>query len=325
MLILAPMQGLTELLFRRAFHRCYPGAFDYAVSPFLSLTHGNLKVADKKIEDVLPQLNVDSMPVIPQLLGHETDEFIDLSNRLFDLGYTEVNWNMGCPMRRVAGKHRGSGILPYPDEVRTILEQVVPKIKPQLSVKIRLGYYSENEIDNIIPVLNDFPLKDVTIHPRIGKQVYSGRPNLDKLAEVLPSIRHKVIYNGDINSVYDYTKIRTCFPQIKDVMIGRGVLYNPLLPTQIRQQHPSDFGSFSDAVSGSVSAPVSIIPTNEFILFFMDEIMQLDICTQAKIRKIKEYWCLFSKALPGSEESKRKVLHACDLDAILSLIRDMTK
>lgn len=317
MLILAPMQGLTELLFRRAFHRCYPGAFDYAVSPFLSLTHGNLKVADKKIEDVLPQLNVDSIPVVPQLLGHETNEFTDLSNRLFDLGYTEVNWNMGCPMRRVAGKHRGSGILPHPDEVRAILEQIVPNIKPQLSVKIRLGYYSENEIDNIIPVLNDFPLKDVTIHPRIGKQVYSGRTNLDKLSEVLPSIRHKVIYNGDINSVFDYSKIRTLFPQIKDVMIGRGVLYNPLLPIQIRQQCSSDFDSVP--INGS------IMPTNDFILFFMEEIMRLDICTQAKIRKIKEYWCLFSKALPGSEESKRKVLHASDLDAIIALIRDMTK
>ena len=73
MLILAPMQGLTELLFRRVYNRCYPGAFDYAVSPFLSLTHGNLKVADKKIEDVLPALNAGSIPVVPQLLGHEPD------------------------------------------------------------------------------------------------------------------------------------------------------------------------------------------------------------------------------------------------------------
>ena len=120
MLILAPMQGLTELLFRRAFKRCYPGAFDYAVSPFLSITHGKLDNAEKKIEDVLPWLNDNSMPVIPQLLGHETEGFVELSNRLYDLGYQEINWNMGCPMRRVAGKHRGSGILPYPDEVRSV-------------------------------------------------------------------------------------------------------------------------------------------------------------------------------------------------------------
>ena len=246
MLILAPMQGLTELLFRRVLQRSYPNAFDYAVSPFLSLTHGNLHNADKKIEDVLPQLNVGSIPVVPQLLGHEADEFIALSNRLFDLGYTEVNWNMGCPMRRVAGKHRGSGILPYPDEVKNLLDKIIPKLKPHLSVKVRLGYYSSDEIDDIIPVLNDFPLKDITVHPRIGKQGYLGYPDLNKFTEILSSIRHKVIYNGDICSVFDYKKIRTRFPQVKDVMIGRGALYNPLLPMQIRQQCPEDFNEIVD-------------------------------------------------------------------------------
>ena len=317
MLILAPMQGLTELLFRRVFHRCYPGALDYAVSPFLSLTHGNLRDAGKKITDVLPELNVDSIPVVPQLLGHEVTEFVDLSNRLYDLGYTEINWNMGCPMRRVAGKHRGSGILQYPDEVSSILDYVVPKLKPQLSVKIRLGYRSQDEIDRIVPILNSYPLKDITIHPRIGKQVYSGHPDLDKLAEVLPSIRHKVIYNGDICSVYDYKKIRTLFPQIVDVMIGRGVLYNPLLPMQIRQQCPEDFDTASDGRP--------LMPANEFIIALMEEINGLDVGPQAKIRKMKEYWCLLSKALSGSEESKRKVLYSSDLDEIFALILEMAK
>ena len=113
MLILAPMQGLTELMFRKVYHRCFPGALDYAISPFLSLTHGNLTEAWEKIDDVLPEPNRDSIPVIPQILGKEPVEFIDLANRLFDIGYTEINWNIGCPMRRVTAKHRGSGILPY--------------------------------------------------------------------------------------------------------------------------------------------------------------------------------------------------------------------
>ena len=190
MLILAPMQGLTELLFRKAYHSSFPGAFDYAVSPFLSLTHGNLKDAEKKIDDVLPWLNEDSMTVVPQLLGREVEEFVDLSNRLYELGYGEVNWNMGCPMRRVAGKHRGSGILPYPEEVREVLDGVVPKLKPALSVKIRLGYRSPYEIDKIIPILNDYPLKEVTIHPRIGKQMYSGVPDLERMGEIIPSLKH---------------------------------------------------------------------------------------------------------------------------------------
>lgn len=325
MLILAPMQGLTELLFRKAFNRCYPGAFDLSISPFLSLTHGNLKDAGKKVEDVLPKSNEGSIPVVPQLLGHETEGFIDLSNRLFDFGYTEVNWNMGCPMRRVAGKHRGSGILPFPDEVRTILDAVVPAMKPQLSVKVRLGYRSPDEIDSIIPILNDYPLRSVTVHPRIGKQMYSGMPDMERFAEILPRIKHPVIYNGDVNSVYDYWKIRVRFPGVKDVMIGRGALYNPLLPTMIKMQYPEDFVDCdNNAYKGSL-AQGEPMRAESFINELTEDILKLDVSDQAKIRKIKEYWCLLSKSLPGSEQWKRRLLHCEDLAAMRSLIFEMTK
>lgn len=319
MLILAPMQGLTELLFRRAFHRCYPYAFDYAVSPFLSITHGNLRGATVKVEDVMPEANAGLMPVVPQLLGHETEGFVELANRLNELGYSEVNWNMGCPMRRVAAKHRGSGILPYPDEVRSILDSVVPRLKTALSVKVRLGYLSPNEIDAIIPILNDYPLASVTVHPRTGKQMYSGQVNLQKFSEILPLIKHKVIYNGDVCTVFDYRRIRTHFPTVKDVMIGRGALYNPLLPALIRIECPDDFAQH--AASSAASFPTA----QQFIGVLVDNILQMNVSNQAKIRKIKEYWCLLSKSLPGTEERKRRLLHADDLDSILRLIDEMTK
>lgn len=318
MLILAPMQGLTELLFRRTFERAYPHAFDFAVSPFLSLTHGSARRLDRKMEDVLPSLNADSMPVQPQLLGHEPVEFVEMGNQLFDMGYREINWNMGCPMRRVAAKHRGSGILPYPDEVQAILDYVMPRLKPALSVKLRLGYYAPDEIDRIIPILNRFPLASVTIHPRIGKQMYSGRPDLERLSQVLPEIKHPVIYNGDICSSFDYGRIRQRFPQVRDVMIGRGALYNPLLPTLIRRDYPSDFDT----------APTSAdtLPTlGEFICMLTDAILACNMTQQSKVRKIKEYWCLLSKNLHGSEEQKRRLLHTDDLEAISRLIREMTK
>lgn len=315
------MQGLTELLFRRCFSRCYPGAFDLSISPFLSLTHGNLKDAGKKVEDVLPELNRGSMPVVPQLLGHEIEGFIELSNRLYELGYDEVNWNMGCPMRRVAGKHRGSGILPYPDEVRSILDAVVPAMKPSLSVKVRLGYRSSDEIDRIIPILNDYPLKSVTVHPRIGKQMYSGTPDLDRFEQILPQIKHPVIYNGDINSVYDYKRIRSRFPSVRDVMIGRGALYNPLLPMMIREACQEDF---ADSGLGRRKG-IGMMSAGEFIVNLTDDILQLDVSNEAKTRKIKEYWCLLSKSLHGSEEYKRRLLHLEDLEAMRSLILEMTK
>lgn len=309
MLILAPMQGLTELMFRKAYHHCYPGAFDLSVSPFLSLTHGNLADAWKKIDDVIPKDNEDSIPVIPQILGKEPIEFVGLANRLYDLGHTEINWNIGCPMRRVTAKHRGSGILPHPNEIRSILDYVVPRLKPQLSVKMRLGLKSPQEIFAVIPVLNDYPLANVTVHPRTGHQQYGGTVDLDTLQQAIPLFRHHLIYNGDICTIEDFRRIRHRFPQINDFMIGRGVLYAPHLPLLIRQE-----------LSG---APTDSQPTTAaaFVNTLLDAIDQLPIAPLTKMRKIKEYWCLVRRSLPITEQQAYAVLHAQDYDSARSQVK----
>ena len=296
-LLLAPMQGLTEVLFRKVYEQCFPGALDLAVSPFLSLTHGNLADAWKKIDDVLPEPNRGSIPVVPQILGKEPAEFVALANRLHEIGYEEVNWNIGCPVRRIAAKHRGSGILPYPDEVRSILEKVVPRLQGKLSVKMRLGLRSPEEIFALIPVLNDFPLASVTIHPRTGKQQYGGQVDLDTFERVLPLLRHHVIYNGDIHTLADYHRIHRRFPKISHFMLGRGVLYNPCLPLQIKNLNPN--------------SQLSTL-NSQFILTLLDAIYALPSSDEAHMRKTKEYWCLLWRSLPITQQQATTVLHAPD-------------
>ncbi len=305
-MILAPMQGLTEVLFRRVYEECFPGVFDYAISPFISLTHGNLAEAWKKIDDVLPEINKGSMPVIPQILGKEPQEFIELGNRLYDLGYNEINWNMGCPMRKVTGKHRGSGILPHPDEVRTILDAIIPNLKPQLSIKMRLGLRSKDEIFALIPIINDYPIASVTIHPRLGRQQYTGVPDIETFAEVMPLVKHPVIYNGDICTAADAHHIKDRFPQVADLMIGRGVLYNPTLPLEIIGNKPEDSGQ----------------KAMRFVGRLMDEIDRQLPTEQSRIRKTKEYWCLVWKSLPISKIRAREVLHEQDYDMVRKKIFD---
>ena len=312
MIILAPMQGLTELMFRKAYHRCFPEAIDYAVSPFLSLTHGNLADAWKKIDDVLPQDNQDSLPVIPQILGKEPIEFADLANRLYEVGYTEVNWNIGCPMRRVTAKHRGSGILPYPDEVRSILEYVVPRLKPRLSIKMRLGLNSPQEIFALIPILNDFPLASVTIHPRTGRQQYGGQVDLDTPDRVLPLVRHHVIYNGDICTLADFHRILKRYPTVTDHMIGRGILFDPLLPLRIRQDRYHLQKSEMEQ-------------TIRFIFCLLEAIDEGDVRPLSKMRKVKEYWCLLRRSLPITEQQSLSVLHAQDYDETLACLHQLVE
>ena len=79
------------------------------------------------------------MPVIPQILGKEPELFIQMAHFLQDLGYDELNWNLGCPVKSIANNKRGSGMLPHPDLLRSILDKIIPAIGSQLSVKIRLG------------------------------------------------------------------------------------------------------------------------------------------------------------------------------------------
>lgn len=294
-MILAPMQGLTEVLFRRVYEECFPGAFSYAVSPFLSLTHGNLAEAWKKIDDVLPDANVRSMPVVPQILGKETQEFVELGNRLYDLGYTEINWNMGCPMRKVTGKQRGSGILPHPEMVDGILDAVIPKLRPNLSIKMRLGLRNKDEIFALIPILNRYPLASVTVHPRLGRQQYNGHPDLETFGDVLPMIDHPVIYNGDICTAADAHRILERFTKVADLMIGRGVLYRPTLPLEI-------------AGTGNVDSE----KIKHFVARLMEEIDRQLPTEQSRIRKTKEYWCLIWKSLSISEMQAREVLHEQD-------------
>lgn len=313
-LILAPLQGLTEVLFRRTYEQCFPGQFDAAVAPFISLTHGNLSDAWKKIGDVLPDNNRNSIPVIPQILGKEPEEFVALANRLgevlcadrnCDIRSIEVNWNIGCPMRRVAGKHRGSGILPYPDEVRSILDAVVPRLQVGLSVKMRLGHVSPDEIFQLIPILNDYPLVGVTIHPRIGKQQYSGTVDIERFAQAYDLLKAPVTYNGDICSVADYQRIVSRFPNVKAVMIGRGVLYDPLLPCKIKQ--------------GTIDYNPSAAA--HFLESLVDNILARPLTDEGKQRKIKEYWCLSWHSLPITEQESRLLLHQTSLHQTLEIFQ----
>lgn len=304
------MQGLTEAMFRRVYERCFPGAISLAVSPFLSLTH-NLSsarsgISREVLEDILPEANRGAMPVVPQILGKEPDEFIALCAALADLGYGEVNWNMGCPVRKVVGKRRGSGLLPHPDLVRSVLDAVVPAIGMRLSVKVRLGLKSTDELFALIPVLNDYPLASVSIHPRLGRQQYTGQVDLETFGQALPLIKHPVIYNGDIVTGEGARRIRERFPQVADIMVGRGVLYNPTLPLDILQPSRDRAGD-----------PQQV---RHFIRSLIQEIRSTFPTEQAQLRKTKEYWCLLWKSLPITELQAREVLRQEKLTDVDNLI-----
>jgi len=231
-LILAPLRGITEAAFRDIFVRFFPG-FDRAVAPFISTFQGS-RIKPAKFGELLPENN-KRLPVVPQILSKNADHFIATARLLAELGYTSVNWNLGCPYPMVANKMRGSGLLPFPEKIEDFLEKIHQEQPLAISVKTRLGRRDPEEIFALLPIFNRYPLSEVIIHPRTGIQMYEGTVDLDTFARCVELCRHPVVYNGDITSYAVYQQLAKRFPTVKGWMIGRGALADPFLPARIKQ------------------------------------------------------------------------------------------
>ena len=239
-LSLGPFQGITDAPFRNVFKRHF-GGIDKFYTPFFTGIHKEENAKNLQGEEIDPRCN-DVNTLTPQILSTDAEEILRFAKQCKELGYKEINLNMGCPFPRVANKKRGSGLLPYPDKVETMLEGVFEHIGDmKFSVKCRLGYFSPEEIDAIIPIFNRFPLSELIIHPRIGKQLYKGEADVERFKSLIPYINAPLVYNGDIFSVEGFHHILGVIsgedpqsPVLKGYMLGRGILANPFLAEDIK-------------------------------------------------------------------------------------------
>lgn len=230
-LYLAPIKGITDALFRNTFYQHF-GGIDAAIAPFIN-PQRNALFDNSMLSDVLPENNTIK-PVIPQLLHTFPTDFLVLATRLTDLGFTHINWNLGCPVPMVAKKKRGSGLLPFPAEILSLLDKIIPKITIQLSIKTRLGFSDRSELLHLLPLLNNFSLKEIIIHTRLGNQLYRGKTDPQGFSECLKISEHILTYNGDINTQVNFTLLAQQFPEVNRWMLGRGVLMNPFLAEEIK-------------------------------------------------------------------------------------------
>lgn len=229
---LAPLRGITDALFREVFTNHFCG-FNCAMAPFIN-PQSKSQFADKMLSDVLPENN-SNLEIVPQLLHTSPEPFLALAQRLTDLGYSHLNWNLGCPAPMVAKKKRGSGLLPYPDEILKFLDTVIPLLDIKLSIKTRLGFHNSDELITLLPHLDNYPLKEIIIHARLGKQLYKGDTDPDGFSRCLQLTNHTFVYNGDIVDIASFKRLSEMFPTINRWMIGRGALANPLLAEQLKQ------------------------------------------------------------------------------------------
>ena len=230
-LILAPIHGVTDAVYRDAFALCF-GGFDGAVAPFFQLRQGH-PLRPGELRQVALENN-QAMRSIPQVLTHHAPTFTAALRELRDAGHEKVNWNLGCPYPTVAGRGRGAGLLPDAKRIDTILAEVLKDSPCRLSVKMRLGYHDPDEFLAVMEVLNRYPLTEVILHARTADQMYDGEVDVARAGQALALCRHPFVYNGDITTLAGLRVISQQLPGVAGWMIGRGALRNPFLPAQIK-------------------------------------------------------------------------------------------
>ena len=230
-LSLGPFQGITDAPFRNVFKR-YFGGIDKFYTPFFTGIQKD-HAKNMQVEEIDPRFN-DVETLTPQILSTDAEEILRFATQCKELGYKEINLNMGCPFPRVANKKRGCGLLPYPEKVDAMLNTVFERIDLKFSVKCRLGYFNPEEIVPVIEVFNRYPLSELIIHPRIGKQLYKGEADVQRFVELMPLVKAPLVYNGDIVSVESFERIRAQVKPVNEFMLGRGLLANPFLAETIQ-------------------------------------------------------------------------------------------
>lgn len=229
----APLQGFTEAVWRNVHNEVF-GAIDGYYTPFLRYEHGEIR--SKDIRDI-ERKNNSAQNLVPQVIAATPDEMRPLLELIANEGYTRVDINMGCSFPLQMRKRHGAGLLPHPGLVADLIKEVALHPGISFSVKMRLGCNSNDEWKELLPILNDAPLRHVTMHPRLGVEQYKKPVDVDAFAEFYEACKHPVIYNGDICTLSDIQHIEQQFPALKGIMLGRGLLANPALGIEYHAGH----------------------------------------------------------------------------------------
>ena len=227
----APLQGYTTYIYRQV-HARYAGGVDAYYTPFIRWEKG--LVRNKDINDILPEHN-ENICLIPQIICSDTDELKRLTDIVASYGYKQININLGCPAPMQTKLMRGSGMLPHPDKLESLLKEVENyKQDVNFSVKMRLGFENNDEWRQLTDLLNESCVNQIIMHPRVGKQMYKGEVDMDAFQEFYELCTKPLFYNGDIVSLDQLRTIEEKYPKLSGIMLGRALLGQPFLATEYK-------------------------------------------------------------------------------------------
>ena len=222
-MILAPLRGVTIRCFRETFaEEIRAAGFTEVVTPFISAMKGYDPLKDRELVGAAAEDRGSTVKVTPQFIGKDPLALRDCLLRVKAAGYDTADLNCGCPFPMVRNKGRGSGILRTPDVLRAMLEVGCETMGPgKFSMKTRLGVDRTDELLKLMPMINEFPLRFLTVHARTARQMYAGVVDAEGLKKVEEVSKVPVVQNGDVE--FPVSLKRKGF-RFSTVMIGRSFI-----------------------------------------------------------------------------------------------------
>ncbi len=286
----APLEGLTDVVFRRIHHTYFPGVDRY-YTPFFSPTvHRALTPREAR---ELPKADSLDTVVIPQLLTKVPEDFLWMAAQCRDLGYEEVNLNLGCPSGTVTAKGKGSGMLRDLAALEAFLDAIFRDCPLPISIKTRIGFNDAAEFLPLLEIYNRYPIRELTIHPRIRAAFYKGSVEMDMFRLAAAESKNPLCYNGDITCLGDIRKLEAEYPQLEAVMIGRGLIADPGMLT------PG--GTTREALQGYLDALLE-----EYLVSFGG--------SRNAMFRLKEHWGLLLSHFQVEEKLAKKLRKTTDLE-----------
>ena len=283
----APMEGLTDSVYRREHHRFFGGVDRYYM-PFFSPTVHRALTA-REIRE-LPEAGSVPFTAVPQVLTKDPGDFLWAAEVVRDLGYREINLNIGCPSGTVVAKGKGSGMLRDLDELSQFFDRIFSASPLPISVKTRIGLENADEFPAILERYNRYPIQELTIHPRVRKQFYDGGVHRAWFTYAVEHSKNLLCFNGDIRSLSDISALRKEYPGLNAVMIGRGLIADP----------------------GMLSGGTDIAGLEDFLSALMDDYeMEFASCRNALFR-MKENWAHLHDRFEGSDRLWKKMRKTTD-------------
>ena len=291
----APLEGITGYIFRNAYNGIY-GHIDKYFAPFISPAE-NCPITPRERKDITPENN-RGIHLVPQILTCRSDCFIEAAKELQNMGYREINLNLGCPSGTVCAKGKGAGFLPETAALQKFLDDIYAYGESEgmsISVKTRLGYYNPDEFYDLLEIFNAFPVSELIVHPRIRADFYKGEPRREYYAYALEHSKIPLVYNGNIYTTEDFEDLSNTFKISPDpVMLGRGLISDPSLADKLNGfASETDFTKFRKL--------------HDTLYHEYQKVMSPDINV---LYRMKELWTYWRVLFDGKDKDIKRLLKA---------------